>query len=44
MEEYQRVTRSQASIVDMLAMTSAADIDFEPAKVINKLYRPADLS
>jgi len=44
MEEYQRVTRSQVSMVDMLAMPSVADIDFEPPKLSNKLYRPADLS
>lgn len=44
MEEYQRVTRSQASMVDMLAMPSVADIDFEPPKLSHKLYRPADLS
>ncbi len=44
MEEYQRVTRSQASMVDMLAMPSVADIDFEPPKLSDKLYRPADLS
>lgn len=43
-EEYQRVTRSQASMVDMLAMPSVADIDFDPPKLSNKLYRPADLS
>ena len=44
MEEYQRVTRSQASMVDMLAMPSVADINFEPPKLSDKLYRPADLS
>lgn len=43
-EEYQRVTRSQASIVDLLAMPDAAEIDFEPPRLGGKLYQPADLS
>ena len=43
-EEYQRVTRSQASIVDLLAMPDAAEIDFEPPRFSGKLYQPADLS
>ena len=43
-EEYQRVTRSQTSIVDLLAMPGVADIDFTPPRLSNDLYRPADLS
>jgi prevent-host-death family protein len=43
-EEYQRVTRSQTSIVDLLAMPDVADIDFEPPRLSGNLYRPADLS
>lgn len=43
-EEYQRVTRSQTSIVDLLAMPDVADIDFEPPRLGDDLYRPADLS
>ena len=43
-EEYQRVTRSQASIVDLLAMPAVAEIDFEPPRLADKLYQPADLS
>lgn len=43
-EEYQRVTRSQASIVDLLAMPDTADIDFEPSRISGTLYRAADLS
>ncbi len=43
-EEYQRVTHSQASIVDLLAMPGIADIDFEPSRQDADLYRPADLS
>ncbi len=43
-EEYQRVTHSHASIVDLLAMPGVADIDFEPQRLNADLYRPADLS
>ena len=43
-EEYQSVTRSQTSIVDMLAMPGVADIDFEPPRLGGEIYRPADLS
>lgn len=42
--EYQRATRSQASIVDLLAMPGVADTDFEPPRLGDDLYRPADLS
>jgi len=43
-EEYQRVTHSQTSIVDLLAMHGVTDIDFEPPRLETDLYRPADLS
>ena len=43
-EEYQSVTRSQTSIVDLLAMPGVADIDFEPPRLGGEIYRPTDLS
>lgn len=43
-EEYQRVTRSQTSIVDLLAMPGAADIDFEPTRLNGYFYKSANLS
>lgn len=42
-EEYQSVTRSQANIIDLLAMPGVAEIDFNPPRLGNELYRPADL-
>jgi len=42
-EEYQRLTKGQKSIVDLLAMPDAADIDFEPPRV-DKLHEVPDLS
>ncbi|HEY6251109.1 MAG TPA: type II toxin-antitoxin system Phd/YefM family antitoxin [Candidatus Angelobacter sp.] len=43
-EEYQRITRGQRSIADLLAMPEAADIDFEPPRLSGKLHEPPDLS
>ena len=43
-EEYQRITRGQKSIADLLAMPEAADIDFEPPRLSGKLHEPPDLS
>ncbi len=41
--EYLRITGQQVSIVDLLAMPAAADIEFEPPRLSGKLYRPAEL-
>lgn len=43
-EDYQKITRQKESIVELLAMPDAADIDFEPPRLNKELYRPADLS
>jgi prevent-host-death family protein len=43
-EEYQRITASQASTADLLAMPEAAEIDFEPPRLANGLWESADLS
>lgn len=43
-EEYQRLTGNIQSIVDLLAMPNAEDIDFEPPKLSGNLFKPADLS
>ena len=43
-EEYQKITDRKESIVELLAMPDAADIDFEPPRINKELYRPADLS
>ena len=43
-EEYQKITHKQESILDLLAMPDAADIDFDPPRLSKKLYRPVDLS
>lgn len=42
-EEYQRLTGASQSIVDLLAMPGAEDIEFEPPKA-GGISRPADLA
>lgn len=43
-EEYERITNKGASIVDLLAMPNADEIDFEVPRLDKPLYNPADLS
>ena len=43
-EDYRRLTRSQAHIADPLAMPGTEDIDFEPPRLQGSLFRPADLA
>ena len=43
-EEYQRLTGNIQSIVDLLAMPNAEEIDFDPPRLPGKLFKPADLS
>lgn len=42
-EEYQKLTKGQKSITDLLEMPKAAGIDFEPPR-LDKLYEVPDLS
>ena len=41
-EDYEKLTKTKESIIDLLAMSDAADIDFEPVKSRKKLYRAED--
>lgn len=43
-EDYQKIADKKISIVELLAMPDIGDIDFEPPRLSNELYRPADLS
>lgn len=43
-EDYQKISDKEKSIVDLLTMPDAVDIDFEPPKFGNEIYRPADFS
>lgn len=42
-EDYQRLSGTSASIIDLLALPKAADIDFKPPRT-QGLTKPADLS
>ncbi len=41
-QDYQKLTETKVSIIDLLAMPDAADVDFEPAKLNKNIYRPED--
>ena len=43
-EEYQRITGGQKSLADLLAMPEAAEIEFDPPRLIGNLHEHADLS
>ena len=43
-EAYQAITDQKDSIIELLAMPEAAEIDFEPPRASKELYRPADFS
>ena len=43
-EEYQKITDKGKSIVELLAMAGAFDIDFEAPRIESELYRSADIS
>ena len=42
-EEYQRLVGGSASIIDLLTVPGAEDVEFEPPRA-GGLFRPADLS
>ncbi len=41
-EEYQKITDEKESIVELLAMPEAAEIEFEVPKLKKELYQPAN--
>jgi prevent-host-death family protein len=41
-QDYQSLTKTKESIVELLAMPDAANIDFEPPKLNKTLYRKED--
>jgi prevent-host-death family protein len=43
-EEYQRITSGRKSIADLLAMPEAAEIDFEPPRLLGDLHEQTDLA
>jgi prevent-host-death family protein len=43
-DEYQKITEQKTSIVELLAMPEAADIDFEPDILNNDISKAEDFS
>ena len=43
-DDYQRITDKKESIVQLLAMPTGGEIEFEPTRLTQALYRPADFS
>ena len=43
-EEYQRITGGQKTIAELLAMPEAAEIEFEPHRLVGNLHESPDLS
>ena len=43
-EEYQKLTEKQKSIVDLLGMPGAAEVEFEPPRMQGDLHQAAELS
>ncbi len=41
-EEYERITGGQKSIVDVLAMPEAAEVEFEAPRMRGNLHQPVD--
>ncbi|MDR5617866.1 MULTISPECIES: type II toxin-antitoxin system Phd/YefM family antitoxin [Arsenophonus] len=43
-EEYKKITDKKESIVDLLAMPEASEIEFESPRLNTNLYHPTDFS
>ena len=43
-EQYRQITKSEKNLLDLLAMPSAADIDFDPPKIDKSFLQHADLT
>lgn len=42
-EEYLRITGQKLTVVDLIALPTSEDIEFEPPKLIGTLTKPAEL-
>jgi prevent-host-death family protein len=43
-QEYEKITGKRESIVDLLAMPNAAEVEFEPPRMSGNLHRSVDLT
>ncbi len=42
--QYQQITGTNKTIIELLAIPGAADIDFDPPRLNDEIFQPADLS
>ena len=42
-EDYRRLAGGAGSIVELLSLEGAGDLDFDPPRLAGELFRPADL-
>jgi prevent-host-death family protein len=42
--QYQQITGTNKTIIELLAIPGAADIDFDPPRLNDDIFQPADLS
>ena len=42
--QYQQITGTNKTIIELLAIPGAADIDFDPPRLNDEILQPADLS
>ena len=42
--DYRRLAGGGGTIVELLSLEGAADIEFDPPRMSDELFRPADLS
>ena len=43
-EEYRKLADQEATLIDLLAMPEAKNVDFDPPLLKTELHRPADFS
>ena len=42
--QYQQITGTNKTIIELLAIPGAADIDFDPPRLNDEIFQPAELS
>lgn len=43
-EDYDRITKGQKTIADLLGMSDAGEVEFDPPRLSGKFHGPVDLS
>lgn len=43
-DDYQRISKKKAGVAELLAMPDADNVEFEPGRLSDELFKPVDLS